>query len=94
MVGEVHADHRGLGDHRDLHELELLGAADAREHQQLRAVVRAAADDDLALGAVVGQLVEPQPLDADRARALEEELQRLHVRVDGEVRPVHRRVQV
>ena len=61
-----------LGHDRDLqHEPSSSGRPMPEQHEELRRQVGAAADDDLALGAVLEQLAEPRPGDADRARPLE-----------------------
>ena len=56
VVGEVLADRRLVEQHLDFAHRQVLGRADAGEHQQLRRVVGAAAEDHLALGA---QLLRP-----------------------------------
>ena len=94
VVVEVQAHARGVGHDRDLQQLELLRAAQTGQHQELRRVVRAAGDDDLALGPELEWLAEADALDAHRALTLEEELQHLDVCLDREVRAVHRGVQV
>ncbi len=94
MVVEVEADLRHLGDHLDLKLLELLGTAEARQHQELRRVVGAAAHDHLALGAVHDHLAEARADHAHRAPVLEQDRERVHVRLDGQVRPAHDRVEV
>ena len=51
MVAEVLADRGLVEQHLDFAHRQVLGRADAGEHQQLRRVVGAAAEDHLALGA-------------------------------------------
>ena len=84
----------GLVDERlDLAHRQVLGGADPGEHQQLRRVVGAGAEDHLALGAQLRRLADAARRDADRARALEEHPVDVHVRLDGQVRPLGHRVQ-
>ena len=94
VVGEVLA-HRGLVEQDvDLAQHQVLGRADAGEHQQLRRVVGAGAQDHLALGAELLDLPELGRDDADGAGALEQDAVRVHVRHHREVRPPHGRVQI
>ena len=51
MVLQVAADAGDVEQRPDAERAEVIGRADARQHQQLRRVHRAAAQDDLALGA-------------------------------------------
>ena len=94
MVGEVLAHRRALEQHLDFAHLQVFGGAHPGEHEKLRRVVGAAAQDHLALGAQLVDLAELLRLDADRARALEEHPLHVHVRLDIEIRPLHRGVQV
>ena len=94
VVAEVLADRRLVEDHLDFAHRQVLGRADAGEHQQLRRVVGAAAEDHLALGAVLLDLPELRGRDPDRPVALEQDPVDLRVGHHGQVRPLHRRVQV
>ena len=98
MVVEVRADAGGVDEDVDRELLQVLAGADAREHEQLRGVDRAGAEDDLAAGddGGVREQVRRQVVDADRAALLvEEHLAGPAVRADLEVRPaVDDRVQI
>jgi hypothetical protein len=64
-------------------------------HQQLGRVVRAAGDDHLALGAHLERLAAAVDAGrADRARALEQQLQYVAAGTHLKVRPLHHGVQV
>jgi hypothetical protein len=73
---------------------QVVGRADAGQHEQLRAVDRAAAQDDLAVGQGGLALAVPKVGHAGGAPALDEDLGDQGVGVHGEVRPGHGRVQV
>ena len=94
MVLQVHPDLGRLRDQRDLQQLELLRPPDARQHQQLRRVVGAAAHDHLALGAPLEQLARALGDHAGRAGAVEGDLEDVRVGLDRQVRPLGDRVQV
>ena len=94
VVAEVLADRGLVEQHLDFAHRQVLGRADAGEHQQLRRVEGAAAEDHLALGAQLLRLAELARLDPDRAGALEEHPVDVHEGHHGQVRPLHRRVQV
>ncbi len=94
MVAEVLAHRRLVEQQLDFAHRQVLGRADAGEHQQLRRVVGAAAEDDLALGAELLHLAELAGLDPDRAGALEEHAVDVHVGHHGQVWALSRRVQV
>src|SRR5689334_10979142 len=94
MIEQVAADVRGLHDRRDAVLAELVAITHAGEHQQLRGVDRATAQQYLAprprhLPASV--LVE---LDADGTLTLEQHLCRHGTCQQGQVRPLERRPQV
>ena len=78
MILEVAPDQRPVGDRLDQPCRQVLGGTDPRQHQELRRVVGAAAQDHLALGAQLVDLAELLRLDADRARALEEHPLHVH----------------
>ncbi len=94
VVVQVQPDLGQLGDDLDLEVLELGGTAEAGEHQELRRVVGAPADDHLALRAVHEHLRQSHAHDADRALALEQQRESVHVGLDGEVGTVHHGVEV
>jgi hypothetical protein len=83
LVGEDHeAEHqvvlkppadRQVVEALDLGRGQVGGRPDAREHQQLRRVVRAGAQDHLALGPDRLDLAAVDDLDTDRAGALEDD---------------------
>ena len=56
MVAQILADALKLVDRRDAQRSEPLALADTREFQQLRRINRAARDDDLAIGAHLGEV--------------------------------------
>ena len=91
VVVQVAPDAGQVGDDVDPEAAELVGRADAREQQQLRRLDRAGADDDLALGADPLDRAVPDDLDADAARALEEQPLRVRAGQHGEVRASRRR---
>ena len=91
MVLQVAADTRQVGHHRHGQRAELVGRPDAGQHQQLRRVDGAAAEDDLAGGPRLADLAALAILDADRAVLLEQHPPRQRACLDGEVRPLHRR---
>ena len=67
--------------------------ADARQHQELRRVVRAAAQDHFARGGRIGRPALAQIFHADRAAVLDPHLARQRVRDDREVLALHRRLE-
>ena len=94
VIGQVLAD-RGLVEQQlDFAHRQVFGGSDAGEHEQLRRVVGAAAEDHLALGAQLLGLPELAGFDADRLGALEQHAAHVHVGHHGEVRPLGGRVQV
>jgi hypothetical protein len=94
MVAEVAADPRAVGPHVDAHLDQVVGRADAGQHQQLRAVDGAAGQDDLRVG--LGDLgyTVPGVGDAPGLAALDDDLGDQGVGVHREVRPGHGGVQV
>ena len=93
VVLEVLADGQVLAD-LDAHRGQVRRRADAGEHEQLRGVVRAPADEHLALRAQLLQHVVLEVLDADRPVALEQEARRVGVRDDVDVAAGDRGAQV
>ena len=94
VVLQVGAD-RGLVEaHLDAERAELVGRADAREHQQLRRLVGARAEDHLALGLERGRRALDHGLDARRARAVEQHARDERHRHERDVRPRQHGVQV
>ena len=92
MVLQIGAD-RQVDDRRDAEFAQVIGRPDARQHQQLRRIERAAAEDHLAprLGMVRMSVLDE--IDAGRRRAAEHDLCRLGAGLDGEVAPLHHRMQ-
>ena len=93
VVLEVLADRAGPRATSIPKSGEVLGRADAREHQQHRRLVGARREDHLALGADLLDLAVAGDLDADGAGALEQDPQRHRVGDHVQVRALHRRVQ-
>ena len=85
VVVQVAADARHVLDHRDAVLLQMLGRAEARQHQQLRRAVDAARDDDLAAGARRPEAVGRAVFDADRAAVLDQHAGGVRRGGDGEV---------
>jgi len=94
MVGQVAADARAVRQHVDAHLDQVVGRADAGQHQQLRAVHRAAGQDDLGAGQGAGRLAVPQVIHADGLAAFDDDLRDQGVGEHREVRPGHVGVQV
>jgi hypothetical protein len=94
MVLQVLADLRVVEDDVDLAPSEVLGGADAREHEQLGRVVGAAAEEHLAARPEPADLTELLAFDADRSRALEDDPLGAHVGDDREVGALHGRMEV
>ena len=74
--------------------LELHRIADARQHEKLRRIDRAAREDHLAFGAQLDHRAVLPIADADGALPLEQDLCDDRVRLDPEIRPRHRWTQV
>ena len=94
MVGQVGAYPRAVRDHPDVVIAQVVGRADAGQHQQLRAVDGAAAQDDLGIrpGDVLSaalQIAHP-----DRVPALDEHRGGERIGLDRQIRPVLGRMQV
>ena len=95
VILHVLADAGEVVHHVDAERGELGRVADARELEELRRVEGSATADDLStdralhLSAPSGRVI-----DADRARALENDLRRERARPDIEVGPAHHGVQV
>ena len=94
MVLEIAADARQVRHRRDLEPFELVGVADAGQHQQLRRVDRAAGEDHLALGADARGAPALDMIDADCAGALAAHSLRQRAGAHGQVRPAPGRIQV
>jgi hypothetical protein len=94
VVAEVHADSAAVHHHVDAMLDQVLGRADAGQHQQLRAVDRAAGQDDLGVGAGGHGLAVVQVAHAGGLAALDDHLGDQGAGVDGEVGPGHGGVQV
>ena len=94
VVAEVHADAAAVCYHVDAHLDQVLGRTDAGQHQQLRAVDRAAGQDDLAVGAGGHGLAVVQVAHAGGLAALDDHLGDQGVGLYGEVRPGHGGIQV
>ena len=95
MVLEVLADPRQVDPGLDPEPAELLGRADSRDHEDLRAADRPGAEHHLAGGA--GDRLPPPavaPADPGRPLALERDAEHLGAGDHGQVRPLHRRAQV
>ena len=87
MVDQVRADARQIVHHRNAERLQVRRRPDAGDLQDMRRVHRAARDDDLAVGAHLGEIAAAAEGDADAALALEQELAALRLGLDPEVRP-------
>jgi hypothetical protein len=94
VVAEVAADPAEVDVNVDPHLDQVLGRADAGQHQQLRAVDRAAGQDDLGVGPGGLGFAVVQVVHAGRLAALDDHVRDQGVGVDGEVRPGHGGVQV
>ena len=93
MVLQVLADRQI--DHRlDADRAQMIGRADAGQHQDLRRVERAAAEDDLALGVGVKRLAALLIVDAGGALALHGDARDMGAHLDREILPLHRRMQI
>ena len=79
---------------RDVRELEIGRRADPREQEDLRARVGAGAEDHLALGEDLAELVALIDFNADRPHAVEQELGHVGVHLDDEIWALEYRVQV
>ena len=66
MVLQVFPD-RQIGHRLDADRAQMIGRADAGQHQQLRRIERAAAQDDLAIGHGIQPLAALLVFDAGRA---------------------------
>ena len=85
MILQVAADAGQVGVHGDALLLEFAARADARQHQQLRRLQRAGREYDFTPRAQRADLATLPHLDADRARAVEQDAQHLRVRLDRQV---------
>jgi hypothetical protein len=85
MVAEVLADLGGVGQDLDAALAEVLAGADAGQHQQLRRVHGAAAQDHLAAGVDRAAAVVIEELHADGAAALEQDAGHEGAGADDEV---------
>ena len=94
MVVEVLADPGQVGDDRDLESAQHRTGPHPGEHEQLRRVVGAAAEDDLAPGPELERLAEPCAADADGAATLDEHAVDLDVGLDGDVGTLRRGMQI
>jgi hypothetical protein len=94
MVRQVGADARAVRQHVDAHLDQVVGRPDAGQHQQLRAVDRAAGHDDLGAGLGAGHLTVPQVTHAGGPAAFDDDLRDQGVGEHREVRLGHGRVQV
>ena len=94
MVREILTDRGLVQQHLDLARHQVFRGTYAREHQQLRRVVGAAAQHHLALGAQLLHLAEPAGLHTDRTRPLEQHPLDEHVGHHGQVGALHRGMQV
>ena len=97
VVAQVLADARQGVLHRDAQRLQQRRRPDAGDLQELRAVHGAAAQDHFLVGAHLHRPAVAAALavaHADGPLAVEHDLRRLGMRAHGEVRPLHRRMQV
>jgi hypothetical protein len=94
MVLKVAADGGQIVDRAHIGASQQRGIADSGEHEQLRRVVGAGAQQDLALRPRVQRLAVALARDGDRARSLKEDPVRLRARAQLEVRATQRGVQV
>src|SRR5213076_1803223 len=85
---------RPVEDRLDQAGREVVGRPDPGQHQQLRGVVGAAAEDHLALGLEAQELAVARALDADGARSLDDNALDLESGLDRQVRALRRRMQV
>ena len=83
MVDQILADARQIGDAIDAVRAQMIGRADARQHQQLRRDQRAGGDDHFAVGeGLLLGAVGVAPGDADRAAVLDLDALRLGAEAD------------
>ena len=94
MVGEIRAHRRQVEPDVEPVLAQVRGRADARQHQQLRRVVRAGAEHHLALGAQRLRDAVAHDLGPDRAVALEQQPGHGRTGHEREVRARERRMQV
>ena len=94
VVLQVLADAGQVVDDVDPETAERPRVADAGELEHLRRVDRTAAQDDLGAARPLDLAAPVAVLDADRARALEEQSRDVRPTLDRQVRPPHHRVQV
>jgi hypothetical protein len=94
MVAQVGADARVVRQHVDAHLDQVIGRADAGQHQQLRAVDRAAGHDDLGVGLGRLGLAATQVAHPGGLAALDDDLGDQGAGEHGEVRPGQGGVQV
>ena len=73
VILKVGADARAVGLDLDAHVLQVLGRADARQHQELRGVERGSRDDHLAVGLDDLDLAAALDFDADGAAVLDDD---------------------
>ena len=93
MLGKVLADARQVDEHRNAVLAQFVRRADARQHQELRRIVRAARQDHFARGGRIGRPALVQIFHADRAAILDPHLAGERVRDDREVLALHRRLE-
>ncbi len=94
VVLQVRADAGNVRHRRDAELLQRVGVADAGQHQDLRRIDRAAGDDDFAARAHPDEPAVVQVLDADGARALEQDAGDQAPRLDAQIRARPGRSQV
>src|SRR5690348_1435199 len=94
MVLQALADPGQVLHERDPERRQMLLRPDPRQHQELRRVDGAAAQDDLASGACFELPAAPPERDADGAAALEEDLVAERLGHDLQIAPLHRRPQI
>ncbi len=93
MVLQVLAD-RQIDERGDADRAQMIGRADAGEHQNLRRVEGAAAEDDFALGIGVQRLAALFIVHAGGPVALHRDARDMGPHLDRKILPLHRRMEI
>ena len=94
MVLQILADAAQRDPGRDAVRAQVVGIADAGQHQDLRRVDHAAGEDHLALARARSRLAHVKIFDADRAVVLDHDPSDQRIHLDVQVFPLHRRLEI